>query len=150
MALVVGLIVGFVILLALKLLGASLRYPQWAGIVFLALYSLNYLAQNHLDSKLENVQIAAIRSSSCGQNQVQVRVTNGRTDEIISYAFNLYGYRPNHSKYVTFDALKTDRIIPAGESWANCWGVSQLDQLPADQRWKLRWEIKLTGIEFAE
>ncbi|MEP5633916.1 MAG: hypothetical protein ABJP79_18720 [Tateyamaria sp.] len=44
-------------------------------------------------------------------------IVNGRTADIVEYAFVLRGFRPNYSEYVAYDSHRTDRIIPAGGEW---------------------------------
>ncbi|MGC1495411.1 MAG: hypothetical protein WA790_06355 [Sulfitobacter sp.] len=150
MAIVVGLVVGLFLLLGFHLLGIGLRNPRWLFVGFcliLALYK--YGAQQH-EQDIQDIGLIAGRSTDCTLNQVQTVVGNGRSEVIIGFRFSLRGFKPNHSDHILYGSFQSDRIIPAGQSWASCWDIDGLADVPTMQKNSLRWEAELTNVEFAD
>lgn len=151
MAILIGLVVGLFILLALTLLGAGLRNPRWLFVGFCLILVLYKYGENQLANDVENLSISVSgQPNGCPVGQVHVRLTNGDTRRIERFGFELRGFLPNHSNRSAYQYLRSDRIIPAGQSWANCWRVAELGDLPVSQHGRLRWEAEITSVGFAE
>lgn len=151
MALVIGLIAGLFILLGLALMGAGLRNPRWLFVGFCVLAVLYKIGDSKLAGDVENLSISAMGPpNGCPEGEVQVVLRNNDNRRIEQFGFELEGFLPNHSNRSAYQYLNSDRIIPAGQSWSNCWRVEELKYLPQHQRGLLRWEVQITSVEFAE
>ena len=150
MAIAAGLIVALFLFLGSHLVGAGLRNPRWLFVAFCGIAALYMYGARQLKQDIQDIGLIAVRSPDCPANQVQVLIVNGRTADIIEYAFVLRGFRPNYSEHVAYDSHRTDRIIPAGGEWLSCWTVEGLVELPAAQKSTLRWEVEFTDIDYAK
>ena len=150
MAIAVGLVVGLFLLLGFHLLGAGFRNPRWLFVVVCLVLAAYKYGQNQLEIKSENISVAARYSSACEPEHVEVTISNAGARAITYLRFNVRGFRPNHSAYVAQRYHRTDRIIPAGQSWTSCWRVLQLDDVPEVQHPTLRWESSITSIELGD
>jgi len=150
MAIAIGLIGGLFIMLALALLGAGFRNPRWLIVAVLLIFALYKYGAEQLETNSENVTLLARYSPVCDPELVEVTISNGGAQAITRLGFNLKGFRPNHSAYVAQRYHRTDRIIPAGQSWTSCWRVLQLGNVPEAQHPTLRWESRITSIQLAE
>lgn len=150
MAIAIGLVVGLFLLLGSHLLGAGLRNPRWLVVAFYGIAALYMYGARQLERDIQDVGLIAVGSSDCPVNQVQVVIANGRTENVIGFAFSLRGFRRNFSQHVVYESHRTDRIVPAGGSWSSCWDVEDLLELPLAQKSTLRWETELTSIDYAE
>lgn len=150
MALAIGLIIGLFVLLGMALLGAGLRNPRWLVIAALGITALYHYGQDRLSSNLEGIEIIAGQGAACPADHIQVTVSNAGTKTITGFSFSLRGYRPNFSQHIVDQSHRTDRIIPAGQSWANCWEVKDLKGLSQTQQATLLWEVAITSVELSE
>jgi hypothetical protein len=150
MAIAAGLIVALFLFLGSHLLGARLRNPRWLLVALCGIAALYMYGARQLEKDIQDVHLVAARSADCPANRVQVVIANGRTADIIGFAFTLHGFRPNFSDHVAYDSHRTDRIVPAGHSWSSCWVVDDLVELPTAQKSMLRWDVEFTSIDFAE
>lgn len=151
MAIVIGLVGGLFILLALTLLRAGFRNPRWIFFWFCMLAALYKYGESQLMDDVQNLSISAMGPpNGCVEGEIQVVLRNSDTRRIEQFGFELEGFLPNHSHRSAYQYLNSDRIIPAGQSWTNCWRVEELKHLPQHQRAQLRWETAITSVEFAE
>lgn len=151
MAILIGLVVGLFILLGLALMGAGLRNPRWLLVGFLLIVALYKYGESQLIDDVANLSIrVAGQSNDCAVGQVPIVLTNGDTRRIEGFAFELEGFLPNYSDRTAYEYHRSDRIIPAGQSWTNCWAVEDLQDVPTAQHGQLRWEVAITSVEFAE
>ncbi|MGC1498025.1 MAG: hypothetical protein WA790_19630 [Sulfitobacter sp.] len=151
MALVIGLIAGLFILLGLALMGAGLRNPRWIIFWFCMLAALYKYGESKLVDDVQDLSISAMGPpNGCMDGEISVVIRNGDTRRIEQFGFELEGFLPNHSSRSAYQYLNSDRIIPAGQSWSNCWRVEELKYLPQPQRSQLRWGVQITSVEFAE
>lgn len=151
MAILIGLVVGLFILLALTLLGASFRNPRWLFVGLCMIVALYKYGESQLIDDVANLSIrVAGQSHGCAVGQVPVVLINGDTRSIQSFAFDLEAFAPNYSERTAYEYHSSDRIIPAGQSWTNCWAVEDLEDIPTPQHGRFRWEVAITSVEFAE
>jgi len=150
MAIAVGLIVGLFILFGMILLRTGFRNPRGLIIAICGIAALYWYGERQLQQDIQDVGLTAGRSTDCTGDQLQVVIANGRTEDIIGFSFTLHGFRQNFSDHIAYESHSTDRIVPAGRSWASCWDVEDLLELPIDQKSALRWEVAFTGIDYAE
>lgn len=150
MAIVVGLVVALILLLAFNLLGAGLRNPRWLFAGALLIFALYKFGTDQLAEDSANVLVVAQYSDQCQDSHVRVTIHNGGDTAITNMRFSVTGYQLNHSEPVATRYETTDRIVGAGQVWSNCWRVLQLDNVGASLHPSLRWEAEIRGITLAE
>ena len=151
MTILIGLVVGLFILLGLALMGAGLRNPRWLLVGFLLTVALYKYGESQLIDDVANLSIRVTgRSNGCAVGQMPVLLTNNDTRRIEGFAFELEGFLPNYSDRTAYEYHRSDRIIPAGQSWINCWAVENLEDILTAQQGQLRWKAAITSVEFAE
>ncbi len=150
MAIVIGLIVGLFLLLGFHLLGFGLRNPRWLFVAFCLILALYKYGREQLESNSMNVSVTAQYSIGCDAGHVEVTISNKGAQHVRRLGFELNAFRPNHSGSVAKRFHRTDRIIPADQSWTSCWRVLQLDNVPADQHTSLRWDVRISSISLGD
>lgn len=150
MAIVIGLVVALVLLLAINLLGAGLRNPRWLFVGAVLISALYKYGADQLAEDSQNVLVVAQYSDQCEERHVRVTIHNDGDTAITNMRFSITGYQPNHSEPVATRYETTDRIIGVDQVWSQCWRVLQLDNVDATLHPSLRWEAEIRGITLAE
>jgi len=150
MAIVVGLVVALILLLAFNLLGAGFRNPRWLFVGALLIFALYKYGSDQLAEDSADVLVVAQYSDQCADRHVRVTIHNGGDTATTNTRFAITGYQPNHSEPVATRYETTDRIIGADQVWSQCWRVLQLDNVDASLHPSLRWETEVRGITLAE
>ncbi|WP_147124194.1 hypothetical protein [Shimia ponticola] len=150
MAIVIGLVVALILLLAFNLLGAGMRNPRWLFVGAVLIFALYKFGADQLAEDSQNVLVVAQYSDQCPDRHVRVTIHNGGETAITNMRFSVTGYQPNHSEPVAKRYETTDRIIGADQVWSDCWRVLQLDNVDASLHPSLRWEAEIRGITLAE
>ena len=150
MAIVAGLVVALILLLAFNLLGAGFRNPRWLFGGAVLIFALYKIGADQLVEDSENVLIVAQYSDQCADRHVRVTIHNGGDTAITKLRFSIIGYQPNHSEPVATRYETTDRIIGADQVWSHCWRVLQLDNVNSSLHPSLRWEGEIKGITLAD
>jgi len=150
MAIVVGLVVALILLLAFNLLGAGLRNPRWLFAGAVLIFALYKYGADQLAEDSAGVLVVAQYSDQCPDRHLRVTIHNGGDSAIANMRFSVTGYQPNHSEPVAKRYETTDRIIDVDQIWSHCWRVLQLDNVDAALHPSLRWEAEIRGITLAE
>ncbi|MEJ8559833.1 hypothetical protein QTO30_19910 [Yoonia sp. GPGPB17] len=150
MAIVVGLVVALILLLAFNLLGAGFRNPRWLFVGALLIFALYKCGSDQLAEDSADVLVVAQYSDQCPDRHVRVTIHNGGDTAITNMRFSVTSYQPNHSEPVATRYETTDRIIGADQVWSHCWRVLQLDNVDGALHPSLRWEAEITGITLAQ
>ena len=150
MAIVVGLVVALILLLAFNLLGAGLRNPRWLFVGAVLIFALYKYGSDQLAEDSQNVLVVAQYSDQCADRHVRVTIHNGGDAAIDRFGFEVTGFQPNHSRSVARRSHSSDRIIAAGETWSHCWRVHALDNVNPQLLPTLRWEADITSITLAD
>lgn len=150
MAIVIGLVVALVLLLAFNLLGAGLRNPRWLFVGAVAIFALYKYGANQIANDSAEVLIVAQYSDQCEERHVRVTIHNGGDAAIHRFGFEVTGFQPNHSSSVARRSHSSDRIINVGETWSQCWRVHALDNVNPQLLPTLRWEAGITSITLAD
>lgn len=150
MAIVAGLIVALILLLAFNLLGAGLRNPRWLLVGVVLIFALYKFGADQLAEDRAGVLVVAQNSDQCEDRHVRVTIHYGGDTAITNMRFAITGYQPNHSEPVATRYETTDRIVGADQVWSHCWRVLQLDNVDATLHPSLRWEAEIRGITLAQ
>ena len=150
MAVAAGLTVGLLLLLGLVLLRKGIRKPHWVLAILLLLSAAYFYGEDQFQRDTEHLRISTTGTTGCGDNQVNVTLTNAGPRDIQSFQFQLEGFLPNHSDSVVWESLRSDRIVPHGEKWTTCWDLMDLERIEPTEHSNLRWEVELTGVTLAE
>ena len=150
MAIVAGLIVGLILLLAFNLLGAGFRNPRWLLVGAVLIFALYKYGANQIANDSAEVRIVAQYSDQCEDRHVRVTIHNGGDTAIIRFGFEVTGFQPNHSSSIARRSHSSDRIIGVGETWSQCWRVHALDNVNPQLLPTLRWEAQITSITLAD
>ena len=150
MAIVIGLIVALILLLAFNLLGAGFRNPRWLFVGAVLIFALYRYGADQLDEDSQNVLVVAQYSDQCEDRHVRVTIHNGGDTAITNMRFSITGYQLNHSEPVATRYETTDRIIRADQVWSHCWRVLQLDNVDASLHPSLSWQAEIRGITLAD
>lgn len=150
MAIVIGLVVALILLLAFNLLGAGLRNPRWLFVGAVLIVALYKYGSDQLAEDSADVLVVAQYSDQCEDRHVRVTIHNGGDSAITNMRFAITGYQRNYSEPVATRYETTDRIIVEDQVWSHCWRVLQLDNVDATLHPSLRWEAEIRGITLAE
>lgn len=150
MAIVVGLVVALILLLAFNLLGTGLRNPRLLFVGAVLIFALYKYGVDQLAEDSQNVLVVAKYSDQCPDRHVRVTIHNGGETAITDMRFSVTGYQPNHSEPVATRYETSDRIVGADQVWSNCWRVLQLDNVDDALHPSLRWEAEIRGSTVAE
>ncbi len=142
---------------ALGALGWVLACVLLAIVAAIALPTAGYFAYNYFtyEIPLSKVQVVVAKPDSrCTNPQLPIFVgfVNGSNATISGTSFYLSARLPGHSTdYGDYTQLTSDRIIPAGEGYGQCWRTTFADyRAGAAQvnRDELVWSIRSFGVTF--